>query len=280
MFQVATAYVLAKHYNTDFKLDLSFLQKNNVSTERFTARNYELNAFNYKFEFANKKDIDFFFPKNKNLIKRIIRKIKRTIYKPIIINDNWISDNFIEKTSKYTYLDGYWQSENYFKNYRNDILKLFQFPKLNTEYNNIEQNISKTNSVSVHFRRGDYSTNKYIKSVHGICSFEYYKKAINFVYRKQKNIKLFLFSDDVNWVKNNFHTKFEFEIVKTKSAIDDMQLMSLCKHNIIANSSFSWWGAWLNQNATKIVIAPKKWFADTEKNKQTKDLIPKDWIQI
>ena len=103
MFQVATAYALAKYYNTKFKLDLSFLKKHNISTETFTAREYELNIFNYKFEFADANEIDFFFPKNKNLIKRISRKIKRYILKPKVINDIWDSENSIQKTSKYTY---------------------------------------------------------------------------------------------------------------------------------------------------------------------------------
>ncbi|RLD65891.1 MAG: hypothetical protein DRI95_07740 [Bacteroidetes bacterium] len=107
MFQVATAFVLAKHYNTKFKLDLSFLQKNNVSTEIFTSRKYELDVFNYKFEFTNENEIDFFFPKYKNVIKRITRKSKRALLKPQIIRDIGNPDDFVKKTSKCTYLYGY-----------------------------------------------------------------------------------------------------------------------------------------------------------------------------
>ena len=105
-----------------------------------------------------------------------------------------------------------------------------------------------------------------------------WQEAINFIVTKQKDLKLYLFSDEPEWIKTNFKTDFEFEIINTYSSIADMQLMSLCKHNIIANSSFSWWGAWLNQNPDKIVIAPKQWFAAWEYD--TKDLIPEKWLRF
>lgn len=278
MFQVAIAFAFAKYYNTNFKLDLSFLENNNKTTEVFTARDYELGVFSYNFKFADKNDIEIFYPKNKNILKKIILKIKKIILKSRIITDNWDTRFFSKKITKYTYFDGYWQSENYFKKYRNDILDLFKFPELSSEFANIKQEIINANSVSIHFRRGDYVKNEHIKSVHGICDFKYYQKASDFIYKKQKNIKFFLFSDEPDWVKNNFKSNINYTVINTGHSITDMMLMSLCKHNIIANSSFSWWGAWLNQNPDKIVIAPKKWFADNKRN--TIDLIPNSWLKI
>ena len=280
LFQAATAFALAKHYHTKLKLDLSFLQKNNVSTETFTARGYELDVFNHKFEFADENEIDFFFPKNNNFYKRIIRKAKRTLLKPQIIKEEWSPDDFLIKTSKFSYLDGYWQSEKYFKKYGQEIRDIFQFPDIEAVNKSISDEIGNQNSVSIHFRRGDFVHNNHIKLVHGICDFKYYENAINYVSSIENNIKLYVFSDEPAWVKNNFKTNLKFEIVDTNSSIVDMYLMSLCKHSIIANSSFSWWAAWLNKSQNKIVIAPKKWFANEKRNKQIKDLIPENWKQI
>lgn len=277
MFQAAAGYALAKFHNTYLVLDLSFLEKNKKSSDIFTARNYELDVFDYNFKFSTKKETSVFLSENKNYLCKFYRKIKGLILNTTILKDSWDSSGFFNKSSKYTYTDGYWQSENYFKNIRPEIINLFQFPNLSDTYKKTAKEIKESNSVSIHFRRGDYASNKHIKSVHGVCDVEYYEKAINFISKKQKNIKLFLFSDEPGWVNENFKTNFEFETINTNSSITDMHLMSLCKYNIIANSSFSWWGAWLNQNNEKLVVTPKEWFVNKEKNKTVKDLIPKKW---
>ena len=278
MFQVATAYALATKYNTKFKLDLSFLNKNNISTESFTAREYELAVFNKKFEFASQNDLDFFFPKNKKIIVRFTRKIKRLLHNPQIIIDNWNPIGFFEKKSSYIYLDGYWQSEDYFKSYEQEIKKLFQFPTIDDIRKDLVTEIRAFNSVSIHFRRGDYANNSHVKAFHGLLEFDYYQRAMNHINSVVINPKYYIFSDDPEWVKMHFENEIDFTIIDTESGIKDMYLMSLCKHNIIANSSFSWCAAWLNTNPGKIVVVPKKWFNANDLNYE--HVIPENWQKL
>src|SRR3989344_4984067 len=159
------------------------------------------------------------------------------------------------------------------------IRKDFTFGATIVERNKkLASEISGTNSVSVHIRRGDYVTNANTNQFHGLCSLDYYNKAVSFISSKQNEMELFVFSDDIEWCKENLKYDFPIHFVETNDAHSDMYLMSLCKHNIIANSSFSWWGAWLNDNFQKIVVAPSQWIADASVN--TQDLIPKGWIKI
>ncbi len=145
----------------------------------------------------------------------------------------------------------------------------------------IGEMIQSFKSVSLHIRRGDYVSNKVTNQVHGVCDLNYYSHAISYIAERISNTHLFVFSDDPEWAKGNLKTEIPTFFVDNNRAdkdYEDLKLMRQCKHNIIANSSFSWWGAWLNQNAGKIVIAPKKWFNDKSIN--TKDLIPEKWIRL
>ena len=178
---------------------------------------------------------------------------------------------------------GYWQGERYFNDYEKEIRNDFRFIKLLDKKNrDILNIINKTNSVSIHIRRGDYVFDKKTKEFHGLLPVEYYKKAIKIINKKIKNSKYFVFSDDPEWVKNNLKIDSAIYIYWNKGRKNyiDMQLMSNCKHNIIANSSFSWWGAWLNCNPNKIVVAPQKWFNNAKAQKESTDLIPKTWKKI
>jgi hypothetical protein len=137
-------------------------------------------------------------------------------------------------------------------------------------------------SISVHIRRGDYVTDPTINKVHGTCSVPYYKIAINRFKTLFENPRFFIFSDDLKWVEDNLCIENFSTFISHNGYIkdyEDLRLMSLCKHHIIANSSFSWWGAWLCENSNKIVLAPKKWF-NNELNEFTYDLIPTSWIRI
>ena len=129
-------------------------------------------------------------------------------------------------------------------------------------------------------RRGDYVSNKKTNSMHGVCSLDYYRNAIKTILKRVENPVFFVFSDDIAWVKNNLVIDAPNVFIDHNSCMEsynDMRLMSLCQHHIIANSSFSWWGAWLGTNSNKIVIAPKQWFAHT---KSTDDLIPVAWLKL
>jgi hypothetical protein len=141
--------------------------------------------------------------------------------------------------------------------------------------------IRKYNAVSIHIRRGDYVSNPSAAAVHGICSLEYYEAAIQFIASRTDQPFFFVFSDDPQWAKNNLKTKHPTYFVEedgTNKGAADMCLMSTCNHHIIANSSFSWWGAWLNNKADKIVVAPQIWFRDTTIN--TRDLLPAQWYEL
>lgn len=189
--------------------------------------------------------------------------------------------NGIKKITSNCYLSGYWQSEKYFLVIAEQIRKDFLF-RLPLEHANSElaKQIDKTCAVSLHIRRGDYVHNSKTAATYELCSLDYYNASIRHVVERLQNPYFFIFSDDIAWAKNNLKINCKFQYVEHNQGVDsynDMRLMSLCKHNIIANSSFSWWGAWLNTNSEKIVIAPKRWFAN-EIN--TQDLIPQSWVRL
>ena len=144
----------------------------------------------------------------------------------------------------------------------------------------LAEKIKSCDSVSIHVRRGDY-TNPAVLAFHGSCTPEYYYQAIETLLKRTAIQELFLFSDDTAWVKQNMQFSLPVTYINHntgKNSFEDMRLMSLCKHNIIANSSFSWWAAWLNAYKNKTVIAPKTWILD--KQVDTTDVIPDNWLQL
>lgn len=173
-----------------------------------------------------------------------------------------------------TYINGYWQNEKYFKNYEKQVRKDFTFRK--KVQNKFIEKIKSSNSVGVHVRRADYVNISRIRDAVGVCGVPYYKRAINFMAGKVRNPVFFIFSeqDGLKWAREKLNVRDAF-MVDGKD-YEDLFLMSLCKHNIVANSSFSWWGAWLNKNPEKIVIAPDPWFT----NEPEKDIIPSSWVKV
>lgn len=179
-------------------------------------------------------------------------------------------------------LDGYWQSEKYFMRKSNAIKNDFTFITEMDQHNiAILKDIKKTQSVSIHVRRGDYVSNNKTHNFHGVCSSEYYKAAVVRIKKQIKKPTFYVFSDDPTWCRKNLMLDKNTSIVDNTncpSGVIDMHLMSACQHNIIANSSFSWWGAWLNNNKSKIIIAPKRWFQDQAID--TRDIIPDGWVRL
>lgn len=218
---------------------------------------------------------------------KLVRKFVRRPQLRLIRNRRYI----VEPTFSYwsgiaslndnCYLEGYWQSERYFKEFSNIIRADFEFKApISASNNELAVQIVNTNAVSMHIRRGDYISNKKNTSIYSVCSLDYYRLAIATVTEKVTNPVFYIFSDDIPWVKSNLTIKAHNVFVdhnKGAESYNDMRLMSLCQHNIIANSSFSWWGAWLNKNPEKIVIAPNKWFSN---NTNDADLIPENWIRL
>lgn len=280
LFQYATGRALALKYQTELKLDLSFL--NSDPKNVYTKRELELHVFNVSANIATDKEVDAF--SKRTLIQKFIRKIfPNSPSKYFVANQKGFEyDETFEVYPNNSYLNGYWQSERYFASVRDILLKDLIIKKDMSEQCNLTKDlILNSNSVSLHIRRGDYVSNKNATASHGILSLEYYNKAMAHLNGLNQDLKIFIFSDDMNWVKENLKLANECVYVDFntgENSVFDMYLMSQCKHNIIANSSFSWWGAWLNQNPHKIVIAPEKWFAD--KNLNTKDLIPNSWLKM
>ena len=280
LFQYATGRALALKYQTELKLDLSFL--NSDPKNVYTKRELELHVFNVSANIATDKEVDAF--SKRTLIQKIVRKISpNSPSKYFVANQKGFEyDEAFEEYPNNSYLNGYWQSERYFATVRDVLLKDLIIKKEMSEQCKLTKSlILNSNSVSLHIRRGDYVSNKNATASHGILSLEYYNKAMTHLNGLHQDLKVFIFSDDMNWVKENLKLTNECVYVDFntgENSVFDMYLMSQCKHNIIANSSFSWWGAWLNQNPHKTVIAPEKWFAD--KNLNTKDLIPNSWLKI
>ncbi|WP_026839818.1 alpha-1,2-fucosyltransferase [Citrifermentans bremense] len=179
------------------------------------------------------------------------------------------------------YLQGYWQTEKYFSHIAPIIRADFSFKeRLSAQNLELAEKINLSNAVSLHVRRGDYAINPATLATHGLCSLDYYRQAINYITVQTEQPEFFIFSDDIPWVRKNLKIKFRCHYIEHNrgcESYNDMRLTSLCNHHIIANSSFSWWGAWLNPSAEKIVVAPKKWFVQ-EAN--ISDLFPQGWVTL
>ena len=179
------------------------------------------------------------------------------------------------------YLYGYWQSERYFKAFEAIIRQDFIFREPLQEQNaELALDMATKQAVSLHIRRGDYVSDSKNHNIMSVCDLEYYRLAINYIATQVEQPVFYLFSDDMAWVKQSLPMEFPCVYVEHNSGAEsykDMQLMSLCRHHIIANSSFSWWGAWLNAKPEKIVIAPKHWFRN---GNDDADLIPDEWIRL
>ena len=276
MFQYALARHLSMTNNCELKLDIAYFSKKH-------RRPYGLGHFNIIENFASKKEL-FLFKNINNLSKKPWSYIGKLLeIKPGYIEEKIFGFNqSILELSGDIYLDGYWQSERFFLPIKNALLGEFSLKNNpSNEFLKLEELAKTTDSVAVHVRRGDYVSNERIFNVHGVCPPDYFRTAISEVMNRVANPQFFIFSDEIKWVKANLDLPSTSVFVSGNRSIKDheeLALMSKCRHNIISNSSFSWWGAWLNKNAEKIVIAPKKWFSDTTLD--SKDIIPEQWMKI
>ncbi len=214
------------------------------------------------------------------LTKDSLKAIRGSKYK--LDPESGYNSALINSLGSDAYLHGYWQSEKYFSKYSDQIRKDFHFANpLDGVNAALMAQIQAFNSVSIHVRRGDYVSNPKTFTTHGVCGIDYYQKAIQLMESQVNEPRFFVFTDDIKWAKQELLTRYpQMTIVDQNLGLDcykDMQLMSACSHHIIANSSFSWWGAWLNPSDAKLVIAPKHWFAN---GKEAYDLIPPHWRRI
>lgn len=283
MFQYACGRVLAIKHQTELILDTSQL---NIKESDSTIRQFELENFklgSFKIDDKNPLSANSLLYRIANVVSIRIGTggIQTSKY---FIENGYSFNSSIKIVGEDCFLVGYWQSYRYFQEIESIIREEFQFKRALDGKNMDRVNqIKNKNSVSLHVRRGDFVNNKH-HDIHGTCSIEYYRKAVEKISVKVNNPYLFIFSDDTEWaqaeLKNLAYPHVFVSGNTCKQSYIDMQLMSLCKHNIIANSSFSWWSAWLNANPDKIVIAPLQWFADKKMNAQTRDLIPDTWIRL
>lgn len=278
MLQYAAGLSLAHRLGSKFFIDLSWFD---YAKDIDAPRHYELACFNLSAQPI--RPSRFALTRPGNSLKISAYKYTKGLIKPRV-------GHFIEKNDRFdkeffklpdnTLIEGFFADERYFKDTRDLLLADFSFKNPPSGQNKRRlAEIEKTDSVSIHVRRGDYANIKATRDFHGLLGTEYYKNAINNITKKVKSPHFFIFSDEPAWCKKNLKPQFPTTYISgNKAGFEDLRLMQNCKHNIIANSSFSWWGAWLNQNPDKMVIAPKKWFRDPSMD--AAEIVPKNWIRL
>ncbi len=285
MFQYAIGRHLAIKHKTPLKLDLTFLLDRTPKKD-FVFRDYDLDVFNLETDFATSDDLKPFKEFRISRLTKLYNSIPRMLRKAyVLVEPHFHFSKEILDAPDNIYLDGYWQSEKYFTDIEDVIRKDFTFKDplsgKAAEMATIIQN--EPAAVCLNVRRADFVTSKKAQQFHGFTGVEYYQKAVAFLEGKKiENLHLFVFSDDIEWCSE--HLKFDHPTTfVTKEYAGRkygayLQLMTLCRHFIIPNSTFAWWGAWLNRDNTKIVVAPKQWFRDPSVN--TSDIIPSEWIRL
>ena len=277
MVQYAAGRAVAHRNQTSLKLDVSAL-------ERDAARSYRMHHFNIVASLATPDEVARFA--KRDLWSRISRRVERYLLPPsqrsVFAQRYAHFDPDILRLRGSVYLRGYWQSEKYFKDIEHIIRQDFTFRHTpDPENQKVARIIANTNSVSLHIRRGDYVSNPRFSRKFGVCSLEYYQSAAAKIIEKVQDPHFFVFSDDIPWARDNIRLQYPVTFAAHNDAdkdYEDLCLMSLCRHHIIANSSFSWWGAWLCTCPGKIVMAPKRWLRMP--GRDTRDLIPDSWHRI
>jgi hypothetical protein len=274
MFQYAFGRSISIDKKQILKLDLT-------SFEHYNLRSFLLDKYKLQLNIVSKDEIGKFNLNNryKRYIFKKFSKIFPLITRIHFENNEFAFNSHVHKSNAEYYI-GYWQSFKYFENIREILLVEFSLKSpLDQQNRHILSKIQNCNSVSIHIRRGDYVSISRQSKGHALIPLSYYINAVKIIITKVKNPHFFIFSDDILWVRDNLKLQFNVDYIDFNNDYPerDINLMKNCKHNIIANSSFSWWGAWLNENKEKIVIAPKKWMNNLE---SSKDLIEPNWIKL
>lgn len=267
LFQIAAAINLSRIKNKEIIIDESLL-----NYFRFSHKRVDLSEI-FEIHFKKKRQNNYL-----NIgIKKLILKFKYIIkFQSYYVNEINYSE-FLESKSDKLEMIGYWQNLDYLTPYKNEILNTIRFKNFDIDEKLLKK-IEQTNSVSLHIRRGDFLSKNNTVS-YGL-PIEYYLKALNKLVKLEKKFNLFIFSDDKEWVKKEFVkylSDFDYQIVSTDQSYKDFFLMVQCKHHIISNSTFSWWGAFLNDNKNKLVFYPEIWF---KKNKSPPKIFENHWIKL
>jgi len=277
MFEYVAGYSLAKDKGAEFKIDLGHFE-NQDKFKNETNRGFQLDFFNVPYKLATEEEIT---EVKTRYSRGFLPILKLDSYLTML---NIIRYPLLTNISSSVYMDAYFQNEKYFIRHTKDIREMFSLKKdyMTNDFkmmcDRIRKNFEK--SVSIHVRRGDYVTNTQANKWHGLLSKDYYYNALDYL-KKETGIKklyIYVFSDDSVWVKENLPLEGNITYVPDDfNPAQSIILMSKCKNNIIANSSFSWWGGWLNTNEEKIVIAPNKWLAGSKRH--SRDIVPESWIR-
>jgi hypothetical protein len=281
MFQYAHGKFLAQQHGMDLALDF-------VCEQGCTVRQFELHRLKISASLANPAATEC-FKTSPGTWQRAARSLTPKYFHPskwhpqIVREREFPVHRFSINPVRDAYLIGYWQSEQYFMHLADVLRNEFQpaQPAPETVLKMLST-IDGCDAISIHIRRGDYVSLKTANEFHGVLGLSYYREAVRIIKGTFRNARYFVFSDDVAWVQHNLDIGVDFTIVgagNTNSPEWDLALMAACRGHVIANSSFSWWGAWLNPTAEKIVIAPCRWFA-SRNAPDTRDLLPASWIRI
>ena len=285
MFQYAAGLAASHAGNVPLVLDTVYLNDRSPRPA-FSPRTYDLGIFHIDAPVTQLSKISGAFPipgawigldlaavlvRSGLGIRRLLKERKRFIFDPRVVDGG-----------KELFLWGFWQTPKYFKGIEDELRAAFRFKHpLDGESARIAKDIMNGESVSLHVRRADYVLPKYEKG-YGKTDVAYYERAVGIIASRVRDPKFYIFSDDIAWCRGNIKFPFPTEYIERASegpkASHHLQLMSLCKHNIITNSTFSWWGAWLNRNPKKVVIAPARWYAGASAD--SVDIVPAHWIKL
>lgn len=277
MFEYAFGRGLSEKLNCALYFDDSGVLENRKAHVK-----YALGDFNTKVQFASKEMISSVLTPRFYLRRRLYKvfRIPFSYADTHLAEKSFGYDSDFEKITKSSYLEGLWQSPKYFENIADKIREEFRLKREDElKKHPLYGEISNSNSVAVHVRRGDYIKNRRYAKILYVCKEGYYRRAAEYMRSRVENPKFFVCSDDPTWVEQNLDLGGDFTLVKSKSHFEDFFLMQSCKHNIISNSTFSWWSAWLNTNPEKVVACPDRWFTAASKNDGT-SIEPDDWVKI
>lgn len=271
LFQYAAGKTLSVQHQSKLLLDVR-------AFDEYKLRNFDLAAFNINLQYATEEQITPFLSRTTfgKLRDNVFPMRLRKVYKP----KHFHFDKKFFAAPSTIYLQGYWQSEKFFAPIKDEIREdIVLRPEHIGNILHIGRDIADKCAIAVHIRRGDYNNSEAL-DMHGMLDQSYYKPAIQLIQDKYPDAIFYFFSDDINWAKQNLPVENAIYVSGnlSKTHLEDFYLMSQCKHNIIANSSFSWWAAWLNNNPGKTVITPKNWFNNGPKDLQ--DLIPEGWLKL
>jgi hypothetical protein len=281
MFQYAAGRALALRTGSSLKLDLS-------GCDAADARPFELDKCPIDAVAATKAELAALGAATRaqpNRLVRMLGRLKESYFTPnsrICRERHFHFDPAVINLRPPVLLFGHWQSERYFLDYADTIrCELTSTIELDAKNAAMAERIESVNAVSLHVRRGDYADNPVTNRYHGTCTVDYYQRSLAYLSERIQSPHIFVFSDDYDWARGNLRFTVPTTFIDINTAAEgyrDMQLMVRCRHHIIANSSFSWWGAWLSPRAEKVVVAPRRWFRTTTND--TRDLIPEGWIRL